>query len=77
MKRLNSLAAHYPDCLELLATGGVEEDLHRSLAEHRVHGEWFKPHRDVLRAIHAVGGSLEKPIIIAGMKGIKSCQQKM
>lgn len=70
MKRLQGLAKSYPDCLELLAVGGVEEELHQSLAGYRVHGEWFKPHKDVLLALRAVGGDPSKPIAVAGMKGI-------
>jgi hypothetical protein len=68
-RRTQDLAAHYPDRLELLAVGGVEAKLHKDMSRHRVHGEWFKPHKSVLLAILAAGGDPNKPILVAGMKG--------
>jgi prophage antirepressor-like protein len=68
-RRTRDLAAHYPDRLELLAVGGVEVRLHKDLTRHRVHGEWFKPHKKVLLAVCAAGGDPGKPILVAGMKG--------
>ena len=68
-ERLRGLASHYPDRLELLAVGGVEEELHQSLSKHRVHGEWFEPHKSVLLAVRTAGGDPNNPILVAGMKG--------
>jgi hypothetical protein len=70
-KRLRGLASMYPDCFELIAVGGIESELHKQLNTHRVHGEWFQPHADVLRALHQAGGSLDNPIMIAGLRGLK------
>ena len=68
-ERLHGLANGYPDCFELLAVGGVEAELHDQLDRHRVHGEWFHPHADVLKALRRAGGRLGRPIEVAGMVG--------
>jgi hypothetical protein len=41
------------------ATFPAEQDLHRRLRERWIRGEWFRPHPDVMRAVHAVGTALE------------------
>lgn len=54
-KRLRALQTAHPVRLELLATcsgGRVREQwYHRRFARHRLHGEWFEPHRDILLEI--------------------------
>jgi hypothetical protein len=37
--------------LLIWAPAGLERELHRLLAEHRIRGEWFRPHADVWAAI--------------------------
>ena len=54
-KRLNGLQTSHPHRLQLLATtvGGkpAERAYHARFAEHRLHGEWFSPHPDILAEI--------------------------
>jgi hypothetical protein len=54
-KRLEGLRTSSPVCLRLLATKpGEQVDewlLHKKLASHRLHGEWFDPHEDVLAEV--------------------------
>lgn len=66
--RLRGIASSYPDCFELLAVGGIEVELHERLSKHRVHGEWFRPHAEVLKALQKVGGNPDQPIVVAGLK---------
>lgn len=53
--RLNALQTGSAEVLTLLATfeGGILEErkLHRELRSHRIHGEWFRPHEDVMRMV--------------------------
>lgn len=67
LRRLGGLTK-YPDRLELLAIGGVEKQLHERLRKHRVWGEWFNPHPDVLSALNALRGKRTKPIATAGLE---------
>lgn len=54
-KRLAGLQTAHPVKLTLLAVaeGGSEQEkaYHRQFAEHRLHGEWFSPHPDILAEI--------------------------
>lgn len=54
-KRLAGLQTSHPHQLTLLATtdGGkpAERAYHARFAEHRLHGEWFAPHPDILAEI--------------------------
>jgi T5orf172 domain. len=56
--RINALQTGVAERLELLAVydGGsdVERHLHKQLAAHRLSGEWFSPHDEVLRVIESV-----------------------
>ena len=51
-ERARKLQVDNPLRVELLgwfeAPAGTEKILHGRLAAHRLHGEWFRPHRDVL-----------------------------
>ena len=53
--RLATLRSHSPLPLSLMASieGGstVEREYHRRFAAHRLHGEWFEPHPDILAEI--------------------------
>lgn len=53
--RFRTIQAHSPVKLEILATrrGGemLESAYHYQFAEHRLHGEWFEPHPDILAEI--------------------------
>ena len=53
--RLKGLQTSHPVRLELLATteGGKEQErrYHKRFADHRLHGEWFEPHPDILAEI--------------------------
>lgn len=71
MKRLRSIAGHYPDRFELLAIGGDESRLHKCLSKSKVHGEWFSPCSGILKEIRELGFDPNKPIAVAGMKGIE------
>jgi uncharacterized protein YozE (UPF0346 family) len=57
-KRLGSLQTAHPYKLQLLATtpGTVEyeKSLHARFSSHRLEGEWFKPHPDVLAFISVI-----------------------
>jgi len=57
-KRLSSLQTAHPYKLQLLATtlGTVEyeKSLHARFSSHRLEGEWFKPHPDVLAFISVI-----------------------
>lgn len=50
--RLRSLRGQSPVPLELLGSvpgnRADEHEFHRRFAEHRLHGEWFDPHPDIL-----------------------------
>lgn len=54
-RRLATIQAHSPIPVRLLAViaGGreVEMSYHRRFAAHRLHGEWFEPHPDILAEI--------------------------
>jgi hypothetical protein len=54
-RRLATLQTSHPEKLSLLATrlGGRvrERAYHAKFAEHRLHGEWFAPHPDILAEI--------------------------
>lgn len=54
-RRLKGLQTGYPYPLQILATieGGamLEIEYHERFAEHRLHGEWFAPHPDILAEI--------------------------
>lgn len=54
-RRLTVLQTSHPETLELVATcpGGraLEGEYHARFAEHRVRGEWFEPHPDILAEI--------------------------
>ena len=54
-KRFSNLRGSSPVALKLLLTvpGGInaECELHHQFREHRLHGEWFRPHPDILEKI--------------------------
>lgn len=54
-KRFTDLQACSPIPIEILATtsGGMKQEraYHRQFAAHRLHGEWFAPHPDILAEI--------------------------
>lgn len=54
-KRLKSLQTGSPNKLEVLAAieagGSQERAYHDQFAAHRLHGEWFEPHPDILAEI--------------------------
>jgi hypothetical protein len=54
-RRLTVLQTSHPEPLELVATceGGraLETEYHRRFAAHRLRGEWFSPHPDILAEI--------------------------
>lgn len=58
-RRLTVLQTSHPEELALVATvpGGreLEAEYHARFAEHRVRGEWFAPHPDLLAHIEALG----------------------
>lgn len=58
--RIVSLQNGYPEKLVLLAqipgTEETEEAFHIELQRHRLNGEWFSPHEDVLAKIAEIGG---------------------
>lgn len=58
-ERLNELQTGNGSKLELYAVlpGDVvsESMFHREFEMHRVHGEWFRPHRNIKRAIDSYG----------------------
>ena len=52
--RKDSLQCANPRPLKLLAVvpdGSQEAEYHRRFAEHRIQGEWFEPHEDILAEI--------------------------
>jgi hypothetical protein len=56
--RIKNMRTGSPDQLELLLTFPVldrkpsaEKRLHKLFAHHHSHGEWFRPHKDILRFI--------------------------
>ena len=59
--RLESLRNQGPLALALLATvpGGRAEEFayHAAFAAHRLHGEWFAPHPDILAEIERINAS--------------------
>lgn len=54
-KRLKGLQTSHPTKLSVLASvpggRGAEQDYHARFAEHRLHGEWFARHPDILAEI--------------------------
>lgn len=55
--RLAELQCANPKELELLAVvpdGGREAEYHHQFAEHRLRGEWFEPHPDILAEIERI-----------------------
>lgn len=60
MFRLNDLRLANPYPLELMASvegpPSVERDYHRRFAAHRLHGEWFAPHPEILAEIDRLNG---------------------
>lgn len=60
-QRLANLQAASPVKLEIAAItdGGLrqEKKYHRQFAEHRLHGEWFSPHPDILAEIARLTGA--------------------
>lgn len=65
--RLRSLQTANPSKLKLLATcaGGrtLEREYHSRFAAHRLHGEWFLPHPDILAEIERLASPTQEPII--------------
>lgn len=59
--RMNSLRTPHTGEITVLAhmPGGREDEqwIHKQLAEHRVHGEWFRPHPDVLEWVDIAKGA--------------------
>lgn len=59
-KRMRDLQIGNPERLRLLGFSDLEVDgfqeglLHLELAEHRLSGEWFRPHRDLYDVIDRV-----------------------
>lgn len=57
-RRIGMLQIGSPLCLELLAldagTRGNERFIHRALASHRIHGEWFARSDAVMRLVEAM-----------------------
>ncbi len=57
-RRVKGLRSHSPVPLELVGWThgdiGTERALHKRFAKYRAHGEWFRPHRDVMTAIEKV-----------------------
>lgn len=55
--RLRAVQCHHPYPLSILATvpGGVEVErgLHKRFADHRLNGEWFERHIDIIAEINA------------------------
>lgn len=64
-RRLRSLQSGNPVTLVLLgampAWGGEESELHAAFAEHRIRGEWFRPHPDLIAYVRDVCGDWEWP----------------
>lgn len=64
VQRLNSLQTSHPAKLEILATtsGGRkrERQYHERFAAHRLHGEWFEPHPDILAEIERLSHPKEQ-----------------
>ncbi|MEW9855948.1 GIY-YIG nuclease family protein [Novosphingobium sp. M1R2S20] len=62
--RLKNLQVGSAEKLTLLATvpGGrfTEEQIHQRLIAHRLHGEWFSPHAEVLRVIDRLSTTTER-----------------
>lgn len=76
-KRVESLATMSPVPISLVGyiedIGDAERRLHEELARHRTHGEWFKPHREVVAAIQrelaeATAGPPIEPHEIEGLE---------
>lgn len=57
-KRLKEIQAHCPLRLSVLATAPgdrtLEQAYHKRFAAHRMHGEWFTTHREILAEIERV-----------------------
>jgi hypothetical protein len=57
--RIKELQCAHPHELKLLAValdGNRETGYHRQFAEHRMLGEWFEPHADILAEIERLNG---------------------
>src|SRR5688572_29831146 len=56
-RRIATLQTGQHERLRLIAdcpgSRGHEQEFHKALAAHRLDGEWFSPHEDVMRAIKA------------------------
>ncbi|QDP55547.1 MAG: hypothetical protein Unbinned273contig1001_38 [Prokaryotic dsDNA virus sp.] len=58
--RISDLQCANPRPLKLLAVvpdGSQEAEYHRRFAEHRIQGEWFEPHPDILAEIDHLASS--------------------
>lgn len=59
--RLNALQMASPIKLviraSIMAERSLERDYHARFAAHRLHGEWFSPHPDILAEIEALNGA--------------------
>jgi hypothetical protein len=58
--RIRELQCANPQKLTLLAValdGNREAEYHRRFAEHRMQGEWFQPHADILAEIERLGAN--------------------
>lgn len=64
-ERITYLSTGIAEKLNVLATyrGGAQTEkyLHQKLAQHRLNGEWFRPHREVLDVVHSVIAGTFKP----------------
>jgi hypothetical protein len=58
--RLRTIQTSHPEKLHIraLTHGGIEQerDYHQRFADHRLHGEWFRPHPDILAEIESLKG---------------------
>lgn len=63
--RIKSIQNGSPVRLRLLAccsgSVGLERDYHRHFAAHRLHGEWFSPHPDILAEIDRLNANPLSP----------------
>ena len=66
-RRLTVLQTSHPDNLELVATceGGraLETEYHQRFADHRIRGEWFSPHPDILSEITRLNAPPQSSLI--------------
>lgn len=54
--RLNSSGFHKVEILATVRDGDFEASYHRHFDQHRLHGEWFEPHPDILAEIERLVG---------------------